>query len=139
MSSARSSIEWQFRADDAVDALRMRATVCAFLDAEADEASDVPGAVLVFGELVANVVRHAPGAISVRIEWPAAGPAMLYVDDWGPGVRSLETSNDPMRENGRGMQIVRALAREVHVVSAPIGGTHVSVALPVDRRRHVAA
>ncbi len=139
MSSARSSIEWQFRADDAVDALRMRAAVHAFLEAESDEASDVPGAVLVFGELVANVVRHAPGAISVRIEWPCLGPAMLYVDDWGPGVCSVATSDDPMREDGRGIQIVRALAREVRIVSAPIGGTHVSAALPVDRRRHAAA
>ncbi len=139
MSSARSSIEWQFRADDALDALRMRAAVHAFLDAEADEASDISGAVLVFGELVANVVRHAPGAISVRIEWPAAGPAMLYVDDWGPGVRSATKSDDPMRESGRGMQIVRAIAREVRIVSAPIGGTHVTAELPVDRRRHCAA
>jgi anti-sigma regulatory factor (Ser/Thr protein kinase) len=139
MSSPRSSIEWQFRADDALDALRMRAVVRAFFDAEADEQSDVDGAVLVFGELVANVVRHAPGAISVRIEWPTDGPAMLYVDDWGPGVRSVATSTDPMREDGRGMEIVRALSRDLHIASAPIGGTHVSVALPVDRRRHVAA
>lgn len=139
MSSARSSIEWQFRADDAIDALRMRAVVHAFFVAEADDASDVEGAVLVFGELVANVVRHAPGAISVRIEWPAAGPAMLYVDDWGPGVRSVQTSEDPMREYGRGFEIVRALARDLRIVTAPIGGTHVSAALPVDRRRSSAA
>jgi two-component sensor histidine kinase len=139
MSSARSSIEWQFRADDAADALRMRTVVHAFFEAEADEASDVHGAVLVFGELVANVVRHAPGAISVRIEWPCDGPAMLYVDDWGPGVRSVQTSNDPMREAGRGIDIVRALARGVHIATAPIGGTHVSAELPVDRRRRSAA
>ena len=139
MSSPRSSIEWQFRADNAIDALRMRAAVRAFFVAEADEASDVEGAVLVFGELVANVVRHAPGAISVRIEWPASGAAMLYVDDWGPGVRSVQMSHDPMRECGRGIEIVRALAREVHIVSAPLGGTHVSAALPVERRRTSAA
>ena len=139
MSSPRSSIEWQFRADDAIDALRMRAVVRAFFVAEADEASDVEGAVLVFGELVANVVRHAPGAISVRIEWPAAGAAMLYVDDWGPGVRSVCTSDDPLREDGRGIGIVRALARDLSIVSAPFAGTHVSAALPVDRRRPSAA
>jgi two-component sensor histidine kinase len=139
MSSVRSSIEWQFRADDAVDALRMRAVVHAFFDAEADEASDVDGAVLVFGELVANVVRHAPGAISVRIEWPSDGPAMLYVDDWGPGVRSVPTSDDPMREAGRGIQIARAFSRGMHIATAPMGGTHVSAELPIDRRRHSAA
>jgi anti-sigma regulatory factor (Ser/Thr protein kinase) len=139
MSSAHSSIEWQFRADDAVDALRMRAAVRAFLESESDDASDIHGAVLVFGELVANVVRHAPGAISVRIEWPSAGPAMLCVDDWGPGVRSFAPSDDPLREDGRGIQIVRALARDVHIASAPLGGTHVRAVLPVDRRRHTAA
>ncbi len=139
MSSPRSSIEWQFRADDAIDALRMRAAVRAFFVAEADQESDIDGAVLVFGELVANVVRHAPGAISVRIEWPTSGPAMLFVDDWGPGVRSVCTSDDPMRENGRGMDIVRALARDLRIVSAPAGGTHVSAALPVDRRTTSAA
>ncbi|MDQ6926157.1 MAG: ATP-binding protein [Candidatus Eremiobacteraeota bacterium] len=139
MSSTRSSIEWQFRAEDAIDALRMRTVVRAFFVAEADDASDIDGAVLVFGELVANVVRHAPGAISVRIDWPAAGPAMLYVDDWGPGVRSVCASDDPLREDGRGIQIVRALARDLHIVSAPFGGTHVSAALPVDRRDSAAA
>ncbi len=139
MSSPRSSIEWQFRADDAVDALRMRSAVRALFDAEADETSDVSGAVLVFGELVANVVRHAPGAIAVRIEWPATGPAMLYVDDWGPGVRLPPPSDDPMREDGRGIQIVQALARQVHIATASIGGTHVSAELPVDRRRRSAA
>jgi len=138
MSSKRSSIAWQFRADDAVDALPMRAAVHAFLAAEADERSDVHGAVLVFGELVANVVRHAPGAIFVRIEWPPDGPATLFVDDCGPGVRSVAASDDPMRESGRGIDIVRALAREVNIVSAPIGGTHVTVALPVNRRKHYA-
>jgi hypothetical protein len=64
---------------------------------------------------------------------------MLFVDDWGPGVRSVSPSNDPLRESGRGIEIVRALARDVQIVSAPIGGTHVSAALPVDRRSHRAA
>jgi len=64
---------------------------------------------------------------------------MLYVDDWGPGTRSVQTSDDPLREDGRGFEIVRALARDLHIVSAPIGGTHVSAALPVDRRRTPAA
>jgi hypothetical protein len=44
-----------------------------------------------------------------------------------------------MRESGRGIAIVRALARDLHIASAPIGGTHVSAALPVDRRRPSAA
>jgi hypothetical protein len=44
-----------------------------------------------------------------------------------------------MREGGRGIEIVRALSRDVHIATASIGGTHVSAELPVDRRRHSAA
>jgi len=139
MSSGSSSVELQFRADDALDALRMRGVVRAFLEAEADDDSDTAGALLVFGELVANVVRHAPGAISVRIEWPEGGPVMLSVDDWGPGIGPAAPLTDPMRESGRGIDIVRALSPAVRIVSAPFGGTHVSAELPVCRRKRSAA
>ena len=131
-----SSIEIHFRADDALEVLRMRSAVEAFFDEAADETSDVPGALLVFGELVANVVRHAPGAIAVRIDWPIDGPVMLYVDDAGPGPRPVPRHNeDPLRESGRGIDIVRALARHVKIAAAPSGGTHVSAELPLGRRR----
>jgi len=136
LSSGTSSIEIRFRADDALDVLRMRSAVEAFFDEAADETSDVAGALLVFGELVANVVRHAPGAIAVRIDWPIDGPVMLYVDDCGPGPsRAPEQSEDPLRESGRGIDIVRALSRGVKIVATPTGGTHVSAELPLGRRR----
>ena len=139
MSSGSSSVELQFRADDALDALRMRGVVRAFLEAEADADSDLDGALLVFGELVANVVRHAPGAIAVRIEWPDLGPVVLMVDDWGPGIRPSIPLTDPMRESGRGIEIVRALSPVVRIVTAPLGGTHVSAELPVWRKKRPAA
>lgn len=124
-----------FRADDALDVLRMRSAVRAFFNETADETSDVPGALLVFGELVANVVRHAPGAINVRIEWPVGGPVMLRVDDCGPGLGApVEHDDDPWRESGRGIDIVRALSPVVRIESAPAGGTRVSAELPLGRR-----
>lgn len=133
-----SSIEMHFRADDALDVLRMRSAVSAFFNETADEASDVPGALLVFGELVANVVRHAPGAITVHIEWPLGGPVMLHVDDCGPGLPArcepASEPDDPLRESGRGIEIMRALARGVQIKSAPAGGTRVSAELPLGRR-----
>lgn len=140
MSSGASSIEIHFRADDALEVLRMRSAVRAFFDEAADETSDVPGALLVFGELVANVVRHAPGAIAVRIDWPIDGPVMLYVDDCGPGLSGpREHDDDPLRESGRGIEIVNALARDVQIVAAPNGGTHVSAELPLGRRKQATA
>ncbi|MBV9439395.1 MAG: ATP-binding protein, partial [Candidatus Eremiobacteraeota bacterium] len=102
MTERTSSIEWSFRADDALDALRMRQVVRSFLEAEGDPThSDLAGAVLVFGELVGNVVRHAPGQISVRIDWRDGEAPRLTVEDSGPGLRdvpSLPPDHDPWRE-----------------------------------------
>lgn len=117
----------------------MRSAVEAFFDEAADETSDVPGALLVFGELVANVVRHAPGAIAVRIDWPIDGPVTLHVADSGPGLTpASKQSDDPLRESGRGIEIVRALSRGVNIVRVPSGGTHVSAVLPLGRRKRAA-
>lgn len=119
----------------------MRAAVRAFLEAEADPGSDVDGAVLVFGELVANVVRHAPGAIVVRITWNDDGPR-LTVEDRGPGLDELPEpalDDDPWRESGRGFAIVETLARRVRVRKSPLGGARVDVILPVHRRDEVTA
>lgn len=138
MTDRTSSIEWSFRADDALDALRMRQVVRSFLEAESDPTnSDLDGAVLVFGELVGNVVRHAPGQIGVRIEWLDNAPPTLTVEDRGPGVREVPNrppDHDPWRESGRGFEIVRAIGSHFRVTPRPLGGSRIEVTLPVERR-----
>ncbi len=136
MTTGRTSlIEWKFQAEDALDALRLRAAVRAFFLAEAAEGSDVDAAVLIFGELVGNVIRHAPGEIAIAVRWNEDGP-VLSVEDRGPGfdrVPVCSSLEDPWRESGRGFGIVGLLADDVRVEPRADGGTRVTVRLALKR------
>jgi anti-sigma regulatory factor (Ser/Thr protein kinase) len=114
----------------------VRRDVRGFLETQADAGrSDLDGAELVVGELIANAVRHGAPPYGICIDWHD-DPPILCVVDRGPGIRPVYPAPDPQSERGRGLLLVRALAGEV-VVDGPDadrGGTRVVVALPVHRR-----
>lgn len=87
---------------------------------------------LIYGELVANVVRHAKGTVAVQLAMDD-GDRVLTVRDWGPGLHGIPAPKrrDPMAESGRGLAIVEVLARCVAVQPAAGGGTEVRAVLPV--------
>jgi len=93
---------------------------------------DLEACELIFGELVANTVRYAPGRIEVRLVLED-GERILIVRDYGPGLRVAPWSprRDPMAESGRGLAIVELLARRLAVENCADGGTQVSATLPV--------
>ncbi|MDQ2991565.1 MAG: ATP-binding protein [Candidatus Eremiobacteraeota bacterium] len=126
-------MHWRYESRDAHGAYDVRSELIAHLQARATDDSDIDAAALVFGELVANVVRHAPGPISIALEWDV-GIAVLRVRDSGPGFdwRAVETP-EPLAESGRGLFIVRALARHVQVRRCE-PGTEAVVWLPVQHR-----
>lgn len=95
----------------------------------------IDDALLVLGELLGNVVRHAPGPVRVLVDASTNEP-IIEVDDRGAGLADAtpEAGDDLERTSGRGLSIVRALAREVAVLPRRDGGTSVRVrlsALPV--------
>jgi anti-sigma regulatory factor (Ser/Thr protein kinase) len=94
------------------------------------EHCDADCAELIFGELVANVVRHARGEVEVRLELQGNRP-VLVVRDHGPGLRGVPLAGgDRLAESGRGLAIVRYLSDELAVGRAPGGGTLVQAVLP---------
>ena len=97
--------------------------------------SDIAGAELIFGELLANVVRHAGGAGTFRLDWVGAN-AWLIVEDRGGGFREAPRGSlhDPAAEQGRGLGLVTLLAVEVTVSNREDGGARVCVVLPVERK-----
>jgi len=126
---------WTFEAPDAMEAEPARGAFGRWLETVAD--GDVYSATVIFGELVGNVVRHAPGPIEMRAEWQGSD-LVLHVLDRGRGFApSLQLPEDGMSENGRGFFIVDALARRVNV-SASRQGTHVRAVLPVTRKARAA-
>ncbi|HVA33671.1 MAG TPA: ATP-binding protein, partial [Candidatus Baltobacteraceae bacterium] len=127
-----SSMRWTFQSNDAGKAYGVRFDLLAYLESHATEGSDLEGAALIFGELVGNVVRHAPGPIAVELYWED-GTAVLRVVDRGPGFEWSGRSElpDSTSECGRGLYIASqvALALQVHRLSG--NGTEALAWLPV--------
>ncbi|HEX3464334.1 MAG TPA: ATP-binding protein [Candidatus Elarobacter sp.] len=126
---------WSYVGSRADQIASVRCDVRRFLEEQADGShSDLDGAELVVGELLANAVRHGAPPFGVCIDWHE-DPPMLCVVDRGPGMRPLYPAPDPQSERGRGLLLVRALAGDV-VVDSPTedhSGTRIVVALPVRR------
>jgi anti-sigma regulatory factor (Ser/Thr protein kinase) len=122
-----------FRIADASLANNARAIFQRYLAVQVDPSSDIDGAELIFGELLGNVARHAPGAIDVRLRWN--GPvAILEVADEGPGysVDDVHLPGD-FAESRRGLFLVTAFGRDL-AVRCESGRTTTTVTLPVLRR-----
>ncbi|MBV8298301.1 MAG: ATP-binding protein [Candidatus Eremiobacteraeota bacterium] len=121
---------------EAARVLRERGAFRNCLAALAEPSDGIDAAELIYGELVANTVRHAPGDVRVRLELCDSEPPVLVVRDHGPGLRCYPWTprREPYAESGRGLGIVEMLAREIEVDSARGGGTVIRATLPVRPR-----
>ncbi len=85
---AHGEAPWTYRwRVDPRDRARARDVLENVVDAlvQAAPAMDVLATHVVFGELVGNALRHAPGEIDVDLAWDATGSPVLSVIDDGPG------------------------------------------------------
>jgi anti-sigma regulatory factor (Ser/Thr protein kinase) len=130
------AIIWKVQ-DEAGRVLRQRGAFRKCLSSIADPTSDVDAAELIYGELVANTVRYASGAVEVHLELVDHTPPVLVVRDHGPGlpVHPGTPRRDLYAESGRGLRIVGLLARDVAVDAPDGGGTLIRAVLPVTPRR----
>ena len=126
------SKRWSFDARDAMSAHGARSSFLAALRAEGAPGGDYIGSEVIFGELIGNVVRHAPGPIDVTLDWAEREP-VLHVIDRGPGFVREPKLPDPLSESGRGLFIIDSLARSFEAAPIPGRGTHMIVRLPVER------
>jgi serine phosphatase RsbU (regulator of sigma subunit)/anti-sigma regulatory factor (Ser/Thr protein kinase) len=128
----RAEKRWQFEAEDARAAYTMRdeyfRTLCRVCNLGSEDLSTCN---LIFAELIGNAVRHAPGPLSVSLEFRDRD-AVLHVIDKGPGF-TYEPSLPPTlwAEGGRGLYLISKLARNVSVEPVPGLGSHVMVTLPI--------
>ena len=128
------TMRWAFDARDARLAHEVRTVYMNYLRARGDATSDYDAAEIVFGELISNVVRHAPGPIEIELEWNGIAP-VLHVLDRGAGFeRGAELPTDPLSEFGRGLWLVRTLTEDFSLTDTPGYGTHARTVLPI--RRH---
>jgi PAS domain S-box-containing protein len=120
---------WAFDAGDAIAAQRARREFAAALRARGATASRADVAEVVFGELLGNAARHAPGIVDVLVDWNGSAP-VLHVFDRGPGFAyAPRLPSDVFSETGRGLYIVSLLSDYFHVSKGPGGGTHARAVL----------
>ena len=122
---------WSFDAENAKAAQDARGEFVQFLREHDQDADAIAASELVFGELIGNVVRHAPGAIDIDLDW-SNGCAWLHVIDRGHAFQADRMlPQDAMSESGRGLFIVRQLATELKIEHVPGYGNHVTAGLPL--------
>ncbi len=124
---------WYFETDTAMDALAVRHLLERYLTDHCNEADMYPAS-LIFGELIANVVKHAPGGgVRVWLE-PDGQRYALCIKDEGKGFTELKPALplDPHSESGRGLFLVTKMA--CHFEYRSDDGFVVRAVLPVTRR-----
>jgi anti-sigma regulatory factor (Ser/Thr protein kinase) len=121
---------WMFASEDARTAVDARTQFVEFLRSIGTGDELVYKAELVFGELLGNVVRHAPGPVEISFDL-GSGAAILHVIDSGPEfpVNQPHLPDDVLSELGRGLFIVQQLATDVRVERIPDRGNHTIVTL----------
>lgn len=127
---------WYFETDCARDALAGRHLLERYLSDHTADGSDIFPASLVYGELVSNVVKHAPaGGVRVWLE-PHRDKFALCINDAGKGFtqREMAASPDDHAESGRGLFIVQQVCEEVSYGNVEHDGFLVRAVLPLDRR-----
>jgi PAS domain S-box-containing protein len=129
IDGARRASRWEFDSIDAEGARRARNDFTLRLRAAGLRGDEVSSAELVFGELIGNVVRYAPGRLVVLLDVSTDAP-VLHVLDEGPGFEFRpRLPADVLSERGRGLFLATAFADEVSVERRRGGGSHARVVL----------
>jgi hypothetical protein len=104
-----------------------------YLEYYGDPASDFDAAEAVYGELVGNCARHAPGQLRIEFRW---ADQVLVVVDRSDRLRSWPFSPDDhsSETTHHAYALISAFTGRIHVAREADGRTRASVVLPVMRR-----
>ena len=122
---------WYFETDTARDALAGRRLLEQYLSDHCE--GDVFAASVVYGELVSNVVKHAPpGGVRVWLE-RQGGRYVLCINDSGPGFnpRKVRDLPDANAESVRGLYLIRQMVKGLSFRKRKGDGFVVRAVLPL--------
>lgn len=106
---------WAYSSEDAQIAAHARRDFVDYLRETGADDAFVTRAELVFGELLGNVVRHAPGPVEIALFRRGDRWTLHVIDSGDPFEPENRLPNDPLSERGRGLFIVQHLAADVRV------------------------
>lgn len=106
---------WSLDARDRTSAHRVKRALLWQLSESVGRNADLTQVELIYGELIGNVARHTPGAAEVSLDYNG-GRALLCVSDRGaPFALPFDGAQDVLAEGGRGLFIVRTIARALSI------------------------
>lgn len=121
---------WRLVATEAREGLRLRHAFRDYLEAYGDPSSDFDAAETVYGELVANCAKHAPGSIRIEFRWDSS--TLAVIDDCDRlRIWPFSAGDTSEEATHHAFAIVSALSARVHVTRHGEHGTRASVVLPV--------
>ncbi len=120
---------WSFAAENAQIANDARADFVRFLRRKSENGIEIESAEVVFGELVGNVVRHAPGPVDLALEWETQQPVLHVIDRGAPFEPRNQLPADPLSEGGRGLYLAQQLSDNLLVEHLSGFGNHVAARL----------
>src|SRR5579862_1460584 len=122
---------WSLSFDDARAAWDARSHFVDYLRSIGSGECSIDAAELIFGELLGNVVCHAPGPVEVSVD-PYDDSLILHVIDSGPPIVATDwrLPEDTLSERGRGLFIVAQLAAGLRIEHIENYGNHISVTMP---------
>lgn len=123
-------LRWYFQSENAKAAQDARSEFVAALSERLHDPAMLACAELVFGELVGNVVRHAPGPIEIEVDYAGNAPVLHMIDTGPPFADAGDLPQDELSESGRGLFIVRRLSHRMTVEYIAGYGNHITVELP---------
>jgi len=135
LDDPRRASVWGFDATDGQEAGRARRAYTDRLHAVGLSDDEISSAELVFGELVGNVVRYAPGSITAMLDVSGPSPVLHVLDDGRGFEFRPRLPVDLLSERGRGLFLVTAFADELSVERRRGGGSHARAVL-TGRTRH---
>ena len=127
-------LRWEFNSDDAASAARARHEFVAELERLGGTGESLFTCELIFGELIGNVVRYAPGPLEIVLDTGAKVPVM-HVLDRGRGFTLVpRLPTDLLSDRGRGLFLIWTLGEDFSVDVRYDGGSHARVVLPFSAR-----
>jgi anti-sigma regulatory factor (Ser/Thr protein kinase) len=127
-------VHWKFNSGSVGEARESRHEFRSILQTHGCDDSDFDAAETIFGELVGNVVRHAHGPVDITLDWDAPYPVLIVRDETDHFVPTFTLPFDDYAEGGRGLFMVKVLARSVRVTDIAGDGTELKAELPVSKR-----
>jgi anti-sigma regulatory factor (Ser/Thr protein kinase) len=125
---------WDFNSSDAEAAQRARRQIVEFIRRNETGRSDPFAIESIVGELIANTVDHAPGAVHIDIDWTDASPTLTVHDTGLPFDLDDDAKlPDLLSEDGRGLYLIRTFGATVRIQRSQSCGKDVVSVLPVVR------